>query len=246
MSIPTSTSCSKKPGAQTPNPESETVWESEVLIEDVKLLARFRSQYNLVQVLELSRGADHPLAGARVLLLDRPGNIQSVYDPYKILTNAYYDVLASLPPILPQGPLHTFFGKLTVHIGDALGPEAMVDGGFAGIIVDLFSKGAVLPSLQQTETWERMKQRLRPGGRIMVNCGGSCVESESKKDGGITMEETIATLARVFPGQLSKRVIRFNGDNCIALTGPIPDLRAWMRSLQKPLLRGVFDWETVE
>ncbi|KAJ7514660.1 hypothetical protein O6H91_23G054600 [Diphasiastrum complanatum] len=137
-------------------------------------------------------------------------------------------------------------GKLTVHIGDALGPEAMVDGGFAGIIVDLFSKGAVLPSLQQTETWERMKERLRPGGRIMVNCGGSCVESESKKGGGITMEETIATLARVFPRQLSKRVIRFNGDNCIALTGPIPDLRAWMRSLPKQLLRGVFDWETVE
>lgn len=62
-------------------------------------------RYNFVQVLEIARRADHPFAGARILLLDRPGNIQSVYQPYKMITDSYYDVFASLPPLLPEGPL---------------------------------------------------------------------------------------------------------------------------------------------
>ena len=62
-------------------------------------------RYNFVQVLEVSRRADHALAGCRLLLLDRPGNIQSVYNPYKVVTDSYYDILATLPPLLPDGPV---------------------------------------------------------------------------------------------------------------------------------------------
>lgn len=36
------------------------------------------------QVLEVARYSDHPLAGARVLLLDAPGNIHSIYFRYKV------------------------------------------------------------------------------------------------------------------------------------------------------------------
>lgn len=53
----------------------------------------------------MARKADHPLAGARILLLDKPGNIQSVYQPYKAITNSYYDLFACLPALLPHGPI---------------------------------------------------------------------------------------------------------------------------------------------
>ena len=53
----------------------------------------------------MARKADHPLAGTRILLLDKPGNIQSVYQPYKAITNSYYDLFACLPPLLPDGPI---------------------------------------------------------------------------------------------------------------------------------------------
>jgi hypothetical protein len=35
------------------------------------------------------------------------------------------------------------------HIGDALSEEAAVPGGSAGIVVDLFAEGALLPALTQ-------------------------------------------------------------------------------------------------
>lgn len=62
-------------------------------------------RYNFVQVLEVSRRSEHPLAGCKLLLLDRSGNIQSVYHPYKLITSSYYDIFASLPPIIPDGPV---------------------------------------------------------------------------------------------------------------------------------------------
>jgi len=163
--------------------------------------------------MEVSQEADHLLAGARLLLLDNPGCIHTVYYEQNVLTNSYYDALATVVPLLPPGPvgilglgagatshiLHHFFptlethgweldpdiisiarqffnlselegsegvdtgkltsfvseddvkptGKLTVHIGDALGPDVSVEGGFAGLIVDLFAEGRIIPALQE-------------------------------------------------------------------------------------------------
>lgn len=68
---------------------------------------------------------------------------------------------------------------LKVHQGDALGEGASVAGGFSGLVVDLFTRGVVIPQLQEEATWVRLLSRLRPGGRVMINAGGGCVESES-------------------------------------------------------------------
>jgi hypothetical protein len=57
------------------------------------------------------------------------------------------------------------FGRLVVHIGNALASGATVEGGFAGLIVDIFSDGAVIPALQLPETWQHLQARLRPGGK---------------------------------------------------------------------------------
>jgi hypothetical protein len=52
-----------------------------------------------------------------------------------------------------------------VYVGDALGCQAPTEDGFAGLIVDMFSDGAVIPALQQPETWQRLRERLKPGGK---------------------------------------------------------------------------------
>lgn len=91
-----------------------------------------------------------------------------------------------------------------------------------------------------------MKEKLRPGGRIIVNCGGSCVEAagvdDGKKDGRITMRETIAALAKAFPGELSVTSLRKHGDNSLALTGPPPDFQLWRETLPDCLRHGIEDW----
>ena len=43
-------------------------------------------------------------------------------------------------------------GKLTCHTGDALDPGAMVEGGFSGMLVDLFANGSLLPQLTQARS----------------------------------------------------------------------------------------------
>lgn len=37
------------------------------------------------------------------------------------------------------------------HIGDALAEDAVVPGGFAGLVVDLFADGQILPALCEVQ-----------------------------------------------------------------------------------------------
>ncbi|KAF5176407.1 S-adenosyl-l-methionine-dependent methyltransferases superfamily protein [Thalictrum thalictroides] len=250
--------------------------------DHVKVLAKFKSKYNHIRVIEVSRRADHPFAGSRLLLLDKPGNIHSISFLFKQFTKTYFDVFATFPSIIPPGPLgilgfgagsaaylilelypqvsihgweldpsvisigREFFdlsklekenlGRLFVYIGDAL--EANVVDGFAGILVDLFCKGSLIPELQDRSTWEKLKKRLKKGGRIMVNVGGSCVESEDlQRDGKLVMEETLKSMHCVFADQVF--VLNLGNrkeDSSIALTGYLPDLDAWKQVLP-PALR---------
>ncbi|CAN6452915.1 unnamed protein product [Victoria cruziana] len=257
-------------------------------IDYVKTLAKFKSRHNHIKVLEISRRLDHPFAGSRLLLLDRPGNIHSIAFLFKLLTGTYFDVFATFPPILKDGPLgilgfgagtaasiilqlypeaeihgyeidpcvvsvgREYFGlskiekqhrgKIFIYIGDAL--KASVSEGFSGMLVDLFSKGAVIPELQKPETWVRLRSNLRKGGRIMVNCGGSCVEPEdAARDGASIMEETLKAMDEAFPGKVS--VLNLGDgkeDNFLALTGPMPDPIAWKQALPSSLRHHVDMW----
>ncbi|KAL8041923.1 hypothetical protein ABFX02_09G016200 [Erythranthe guttata] len=282
--------------SQSPNPQTAAAARHDdggdpgIPFEHVKTLAKFKSRHNYIRVIQVSRAADHPLAGSRLLLLDAPGNIHSISFLFKTLTNAYYDVFATLPPILPPGPvgilgfgagsaakiileLHPqtavhgweldpsvvavareYFGlekleskhpdRLFVHTGNAL--NASVKDGFAGILVDLFSKGCVIPELQDAATWEKLKRSLKKGGRMMVNVGGSCVEPEDiRKDGSVIMEDTLKAMNRVFPaGELS--VLSLDSrkdDSAVALTGEFPDAGEWKKALIKPLRFYVDMWQ---
>ncbi|KAM5571948.1 hypothetical protein ABKV19_012164 [Rosa sericea] len=267
----------------SPQPKTQ---DDGIPAEDVKILAKFKSRYNYIRVLEVSRRADHPFAGSRLLLLDVPGNIHSISYIFKNLTNTYFDVFATFPPILPPGPLailgfgagtaarsilelypqgvvhgweidptvvavaREYFGlsklerqfpdRLVIHIGDAF--KASSKDGFAGILVDLFAQGSLVPELQDPNTWEMLTRCLRKGGRVMVNVGGSCVEAEdSQKDGKVVMEDTLKAMHQVFGDKLFVLSLgNRQEDSSIALTGDVPDVEAWKKALP-PSLAGYVD-----
>jgi hypothetical protein len=55
-------------------------WDYDSNDPDIRVLARGSSDFNSkIEVVELQRTADHPLAGATLLLLDTANNIHSVY-----------------------------------------------------------------------------------------------------------------------------------------------------------------------
>lgn len=136
-------------------------------------------------------------------------------------------------------------GSLLVRIGDALSPSATVEGGFAGIVVDLFCDGKVIPQLQEAKTWLQIAKRLMPDGRIMVNCGGSdTVESLSSP---WVQNPTVKALCSAFPGQVSwKRLSEKESVNYVALTGPLPDLDGWSASVPSELSTKVKQWMPCE
>ncbi|KAH7658843.1 S-adenosyl-L-methionine-dependent methyltransferase protein, partial [Dioscorea alata] len=133
-------------------------------------------------------------------------------------------------------------GKLFIYIGDAL--EAEINDGFSGILVDLFAKGSLIPELQQAETWKRLKSKLKKGGRIMVNCGGSCVEAEDpEREGNAVMVETLKAMREVFAEKVFVLKLRhWKEDSCVAFTGPSPNMGFWKQALPLGLNSYVDMW----
>ncbi|KAK7291609.1 hypothetical protein RIF29_06897 [Crotalaria pallida] len=268
-------------------PKTTKTQEDGIPNEDVKILAKFKSRHNYIRVLQVSRTADHPFRGSRLLLLDSPGNIHSISFLFKSLTDTYFDVFATLPPILPPGPLallgfgagstariilhlypdavlhaweldpsvidvareffnlrkleHDHRDRLFIYIGNAL--NASSREGFSGIMVDLFSKGSLIPELQDVSTWQKLKSCLKKGGRIMVNVGGSCVEAENKlRDGKVTMEETLKAMREVFGEKVFVLSLgNRKDDSSLALTGDLPQLDEWKKALKRASLRYYVD-----
>lgn len=147
-------------------------------------------------------------------------------------------------------------GVLHVHIGDAFSSSSTIPGGYAGIVIDLFSDGKVLPQLQEVETWLELNGKLMPDGRLMVNCGGtdalasSATEIEphrevSSFDHIWEQNSTIKALCKAFPGQVSwKKMPKRAGENYMALTGPLPDLATWSAALPDRLSSSIWQWTT--
>ncbi|KAM3699110.1 hypothetical protein ACJW31_05G000600 [Castanea mollissima] len=237
-----------------------------------------------------------------MLLPDATHNVHSILYKDQKWTGSYWDEFASLPAIVPKGPIailglgggttaHLMLdlwpalqlegweideilieklreylalsdlekrtvagGILNVHIGDALSQSVNASGGFAGIVVDLFSGGKVLPQLQKVQTWLELNDRLMPNGRLIVNCSGIDEAADvidgvvhpknSSIDGTWVQNYTIKALSKAFPGKLSwKRMPKREGENYLALTGPLPDLISWSAIVPDPLRTAVKQWK---
>lgn len=155
-------------------------------------------------------------------------------------------------------------GVLQVHIGDVFSPSEDASGRYAGIVVDLFSEGKVLPQLEEVATWLKLKDRLMLNGRFMVNCGGIDGVSDMtygaarpKSMNDVWMHNSaIRALSEAFPGkvwhfheislhrQVSwKRMPERNGENFLALTGLLPDLSSWSAAVPGHLSETVKKWK---
>lgn len=265
------------------------------LPDELQLVADIRSPYNHIRVADVSpRATGHPLAGARLLLLDGPGNIHSLSFPRRAdqppLTATYLDAFATLPPLLPRPSLavlgfgagsaarallhfypdlsvhgweldpavlavaRDFFGlaelekdhaaRLSVHVGDALAAQAPPGGGgFGGAVVDMFAGGSVLPELQEPDTWRRLGGIVAPGGRMMVNCGGACVEAEEEgRHGEAVKDATLGAMAAAF-GDGMVSVLHVD-ESWVAMTGPpvtVPEEAAAWKARLPPELRHFVD-----
>ncbi|XP_044376830.1 uncharacterized protein [Triticum aestivum] len=229
--------------------------------EELVLLASYRTAFN-----EVIMVIDSP--SNRYLVLDPTRNVHSILPKKGAWTNSYWDECVSLPTVVPRGPVallglvielsRDYFGmstlekttelggSLSVHIGDALSPSATVEGGFAGIVVDLFADGEVLPQLQEVDTWLEIAKKLMPDGRIMVNCGAGDAAVSLAADADVSswvQNPTIKALCSAFPGQLNwKRLSEKESVNYVALTGPLPDLEEWSASVPSELSLRVKQW----
>ncbi|GAQ78121.1 hypothetical protein KFL_000080250 [Klebsormidium nitens] len=146
-------------------------------------------------------------------------------------------------------------GRLVVNVGDALAPEASVEGGFAGLVVDLFSHGTALPELWEADTWRDLKAKLRPGGRILVNVGSASTGlqgnasddvTEFSRGAGQPGRLVLEAMQEVWPGELLVRRLDTLSDNVVALTGPLPDLDRWAAAVPPNLAKGVKEFKLLE
>ncbi|CAN6463753.1 unnamed protein product [Victoria cruziana] len=238
---------------------------------------------------------------SRILLLDPSHNIHSIYMKETKWTGSYWDEFASLPAIVPSGPIamlglgggtaahlmldmwpalelhgweideilidkaREYFGLsalekrndaggvLHVRVGDALSPDVAVVGGFAGIVVDLFADGKILPQLEEASTWMELGKKLMPNGRIMVNCGGALDEDCSldkrmdhvhlSSHGILGKNPAVEAMCEAFSEVSWKEMEQRESLNFLALTGPLPDLDQWAQAVPQKLSSNVRQWK---
>ncbi|XVE62097.1 hypothetical protein DITRI_Ditri06bG0092100 [Diplodiscus trichospermus] len=258
--------------------------------EPFQVLTAIKSKYNDILIVDTPK--------ARMLLLDSSHNVHSILqkgdDKW---TGSYWDEFASLPPIVPEGPIaiyglgggtaahlmldvwpslqlegweideilidkaREYFGlsnlernnkvggRLQVHVDDAFSPVQHLPARYAGIIIDLFSDGKVLSQLQEVATWLELSDRIMPNGRLMVNCGGVSESFIDEKLDHLSVDDiwiqnsTIKAITKAFPGQVNwKRMPEIQGQNYLALTGPLPDLTSWSAIVPGHLSESVKQW----
>ncbi|XP_019443668.1 PREDICTED: uncharacterized protein LOC109347968 isoform X3 [Lupinus angustifolius] len=215
--------------------------------ENFQVLTAMKTSYNDILIVDTPK--------SRMLLLDSSYNVHSVLYKEQKWTDSYWLIdkardyfgLSDLEKATEEG------GILNVHIGDVFIPSENLHGKYAGIVVDLFSDGKVLPQLQEISTWLKLRERLMPNGRFMVNCGGidggsSVIDARNDPE-LLTSDETwflnpaLKALSKAFPGQVNwKRMPKKSGENFMALTGPMPDMESWSASVPYPLSTNVKDW----
>ncbi|WIA11962.1 hypothetical protein OEZ85_012044 [Tetradesmus obliquus] len=246
-----------------------------------------------VSVWQIPNSPDFPpeMRGARVLMLDESGNLHSVYREGQALTGAYWDCLALLPAVVPEGPVailglgagtiahivHALYpqrqmhgweldpavvalaqqhmglqqltnnGCLVAHVGDALADSAGVaPPGAAGIVVDLFAAGQLIPQLTQASAWASIRRRLAPGGRVMTNLGAAPVAGMmGRPDPAVaTTRQALAAMAEAFEGQLSYCSFMTGASaNMVVITGPPISSQDWAAAPQQLQHLAKSSWE---
>jgi hypothetical protein len=151
------------------------------------------------------------------------------------------DVVAVARQHMGLGALEAV-GALRIITGDALvATPPPGEQAFAGLFVDLFADGLLLPALREEATWRRWLAQLAPRGRLLVNlAGGSGDDAEQA-----LTQAAFDALAAACGGELSLWEPSDEAcavQNVLALTGPVPDAAAWQAALPPPLRHLARGW----
>ncbi|KAF3437503.1 hypothetical protein FNV43_RR20257 [Rhamnella rubrinervis] len=192
---------------QTHHSTSQSKTQDEgISAEDVKVLVKFKSRYNYIRVLQVSRKADHPFAGSRLLLLDEPGNIHSISFLFKSFTDTYFDVFATLPPILPPGPI----GILGFGAGSAarlileLYPQVVIHGW--ELDPSVIAVGREYFGLSKLEKQYQDRLFVYVGNALMASVKGGKEDSSVALTGALP---DLDALTKALPGSLMGYVDRY-------------------------------------
>eukprot|EP00898_Chlorokybus_atmophyticus_P004903 jgi/Chlat1/5413/Chrsp35S05229 len=137
-------------------------------------------------------------------------------------------------------------GSLEINVADALSDFTPVGDGFAILVVDLYSGGEVLSELTEEVAWQRIKRKLRPGGRVLANLG-----SNGSHDDTIIRSQharlALGAIARTFheEGVLKRIAATESTANVLALTGALPDEEWWQGQLPAQLRRHACGWQPI-
>ncbi|GBF88495.1 hypothetical protein Rsub_01208 [Raphidocelis subcapitata] len=132
-----------------------------------------------------------------------------------------------------------------VQIGDPL-EAAAPEGGYAGIVVDLFVAGQLPPVLVLDATWRAIRSKLSDpaAGRVIARLGPA-----TKEDGSLVPQAVLAlnAMAAAFDGEVSFIDPPVGSQlDVLALTGPLPDRREWAQAVGPVLAPYTVDWEPWE
>ncbi|XP_022767926.1 uncharacterized protein LOC111312150 isoform X3 [Durio zibethinus] len=212
--------------------------------ETFQVLTAVKSKYNDIVIVDTPK--------SRMLLLDSTHNVHSVLQKGdEKWTGSYWDEFATLPPIVPEGPIAIYGlgGGTAAHLMLDVWPSLQLQG-LKFTLMMLFHLDSIFLQAMPVETWLELSDRLMPDGRLMVNCGGV---SESSIDGKLhhqsvddvwIQNSTIKALAKAFPGQVNwKRMPKRQGQNYLALTGLLPDLTSWSAIVPGCLSESVKQWK---
>ncbi|MQL86287.1 hypothetical protein Taro_018809 [Colocasia esculenta] len=133
------------------------------------VLTSIRSPYNEIIVV------DTPTS--RVLLLDSTHNVHSILNKGQILTNSYWDEFATLPAIIPNGPIAILGlgGGTAAHVILDLWPKLHLIGWeIDGILIDKARKYFQLSDLEKHN---------HAGGFLSINVGDALSASVSVPGG---------------------------------------------------------------
>lgn len=133
-------------------------------------------------------------------------------------------------------------GALTAHVGDAFADNAVVEGGFAAVIVDVFLEAALLPTVTEDETWLKLQQRLKPDGFAMVNLGALPLALD-RDQGTHPSIRALNAMSKAFGGKvLLRRETSERSENGLALAWQSGEGVSW-ESIPAELQRFTEDWE---
>ncbi|KAK8371000.1 hypothetical protein V6Z12_A01G215100 [Gossypium hirsutum] len=176
-----------------------------------------------------------------MLLLDSTHNVHSVLQKGdEKWTGSYWDEFVSLPPIVPEGPIAIYGlgGGTAAHLMLDVWPSLQLEGWeIDEILIDKAREYFGLSNLEKCND---------VGGQLQVHIDDAFSHEQHRPSGYAGIIIDLFSDGKVL-SQLQevnwKRMPESQGQNYLALTGPLPDLTSWSAMVPSCLSEAVKQWK---